>query len=332
MTKWLVNNWYQAYPVWWSLILLLPFSALYRLIMGLRRCLYRLNILKYHRLTVPVIIVGNISVGGTGKTPAVIWLAKQLQHAGYHPGIISRGYGGQAEQYPISVTPHSDPAHVGDEPLIISRQSHCPIIVSPNRVQAGEFLLQHHDCDVIISDDGLQHYALERDIELLIVDGKRQFGNGYCLPTGPLREPLSRLQSVDFIVHTMSQNDIDYTMNLIQTQAINIVDNSLVQALEYFHHKTVHAVAGIGHPERFFEQLQQQGITVIAHPFADHHPFQISDLDFNDDLPILMTEKDAVKCQHFDNNKLWFIPIEATINGKLARNLLTQLAGLYSNG
>ena len=175
MTKWLVNNWYQQdrYLLRWCLS---PLSMLYYIVIILRRYLYRLNLFTHTRLPVPVIIVGNISVGGTGKTPVVIWLAKQLQQAGYRPGIISRGYGGKADDYPQKVVSDSDPALVGDEPVIIHRQSNCPVIVSPNRVDAGLYLLQHYDCNIIISDDGLQHYALDRDIEIVVIDGFRQFG------------------------------------------------------------------------------------------------------------------------------------------------------------
>ena len=331
MTEWLVKSWYQRklHPLSWCLI---PLSALYRSIITLRRHLYRYNFLSHTRLAVPVIIVGNISVGGTGKTPVVIWLAKQLQDAGYHPGIISRGYGGHAEHYPQEVTFESLPSVVGDEPLIIHKQSQCPVVVSPNRVDAGQFLLHQHQCDVIISDDGLQHYALDRDIEIVVVDGEREFGNGYCLPTGPLREPFSRIDTVDFTLHTMSKRAVAFNINTIHGQAININQPSLEQPVESFNKQTVHAIAGIGHPARFFEQLRKKNITVIPHPFADHHAFTEGDLDFNDNYPILMTEKDAVKCQHFNNNKMWFIPIEISISGKLEHHLLTQLAGLSSHG
>jgi tetraacyldisaccharide 4'-kinase len=327
--KWLVNSWYQPHPIRW---LLWPLSVLYAVVISVRRLLYPLNIFKHHRLSVPVIIVGNITVGGTGKTPFVIWLAKQLQQAGFRPGIISRGYGGKAEYYPQLVTPQSDPSLVGDEPIIISRHTHCPMAVSPNRVAAGQLLIKQFDCNIIIADDGLQHYALGRDIEIVIVDGDRLFGNQYLLPAGPLREPLSRLQNVDFIVHNGGEPSTEFTMNLSQGQVINLTDPSITSELSAFNDQTVHAIAGIGHPERFFKQLTADGLKIYPHPFSDHHAFQQSDLEFNDDKPILMTEKDAVKCQSFAEKNMWYIPIDATISGKLNKQLLDKLAGITPHG
>lgn len=326
---WLINSWYKAHPIRW---LLWPLSAIYCAITSLRRSLYRLGIFKQYSVNVPVIIVGNISVGGTGKTPFVIWLAKQLQHAGFRPGIISRGYGGKAESYPQIVTADSEPSIVGDEPLIISRQSACPMVVAPNRVAAAKQLLEQFDCNIIIADDGLQHYALARDIEIVIVDSQRLFGNQYCLPAGPLREPLSRLNHVDFIVHNGDETPAEFTMTTSQGHAINLANPKLTRALSSFQNQTVHALAGIGYPERFFNQLSESGLTLLPHPFSDHHPYQANDVNFNDDLDILMTEKDAVKCQHFANKNMWYIPINATISGKLEQHLLTKLAGLPPHG
>tara|TARA_R110001583_G_scaffold177418_2_gene332541 strand:+ start:48747 stop:49736 length:990 start_codon:yes stop_codon:yes gene_type:complete len=329
MTQWLINSWYQPQPFRW---LLWPLSLFYQAILQLRNGLFHRGILKQRYLPVPVIIVGNITVGGTGKTPFVIWLAKQLQQAGYRPGIISRGYGGKAESYPQKVTPDSKPSIVGDEPIIISRHTFCPMVVAPDRVAAGKMLLQDYDCNIIISDDGLQHYALGRDIEIVIVDGQRQFGNKLCLPAGPLREPLSRLTQVDFIVENHGSGSADYTMSLAQLHAINLVDPTKKQALSSFIGQSVHAIAGIGNPQRFFDQLSSQGLKIISHPFNDHHLFQSKDLNFNDNQPILMTEKDAVKCQLFANSNTWYIPIEATINGKLDQHILQKLAGITPHG
>jgi len=327
--NWLINSWYQAHPIRW---VLWPLSLVYCFVIFVRRTLYRLGLFKQTSLPVPVIIVGNISVGGTGKTPFVIWLAKQLKEAGFHPGIISRGYGGKAEHYPQVVTPNSDPHLVGDEPIIIRRQSACPMVVAPNRVAAAKQLLDQFDCNIIIADDGLQHYALARDIEVVIVDSQRLFGNQYCLPSGPLREPLSRLKQVDFIVHNGSEAAAEFTMEISQGLAINIADPSMNKKVSDFQQQAVHCVAGIGYPERFFNQLSKSGLTVLPHHFSDHHPFQASDLDFNDELNILMTEKDAVKCQHFAKKNMWYIPIEATINGKLEQHLLNKLAELPPHG
>ncbi len=323
--KWLVNSWYQPHPIRW---LLWPLSVLYRMVVFIRKSLYKLGLLKQHQLTVPVIIVGNISVGGTGKTPFVIWLTKQLQQAGFKPGIISRGYGGNAEHYPQIVSPQSDPAIVGDEPIIISRQTACPMAVSPNRVEAGQMLLQHYDCDIIISDDGLQHYALGRDIEVIVVDGQRLFGNQYCLPAGPLREPLSRLHDIDFVVHNSNSASTAYSMSLLQGQAINLANPTLTKPLADFNSQTVHAIAGIGNPNRFFDQLSGQGLTITPHPFPDHHSYHASELHFNDDNAILMTEKDAVKCDSFASNNMWYIPIEASISGKLDQLIIEKLRNI----
>jgi len=327
--NWLTNSWYQPHPIRW---LLWPLSLLYRVIISLRKQLYVCNLFKQHHIAVPVIIIGNITVGGTGKTPFVIWLAKQLADAGYRPGIISRGYGGHAESYPQLLDKNSTPDIVGDEPVLIKRHSLCPMAVDPDRARAASFLVEHHRCNIIISDDGLQHYGLARDIEIVIVDGQRQFGNELCLPAGPLREPLSRLNLCDFIVFNSPQIPSDYAMQLHQGAAINLVDSTSTQVLEQFERQTVHAVAGIGNPSRFFNQLRQQGIVVIEHSFADHHAFTEHDLQFNDDKPILMTEKDAVKCQSFANRNMWFIPIEANIQGKLLDQLLIKLAGTDKHG
>jgi tetraacyldisaccharide 4'-kinase len=289
-----------------------------------RKQAYHFGLFKQHKIPMPVIVVGNISVGGTGKTPCVIWLVKQLKQAGYRPGIISRGYGSQAKSYPQNVTPTSDPILVGDEPVIISRHTQCPMAISPNRVEAAKYLLQHYDCNIIIADDGLQHTALGRDIEIVVVDSERLFGNGLCLPAGPLREPLSRLNKVDFIVQNGGES-AEFNMTLTQGAAVNLRDPSRTKSLADFSSQTVHAVAGIGNPERFFKQLSALGLTIHNHPFSDHHNFQQQDLAFGDDTTILMTEKDAVKCQTFATENMWFIPIEATISGKLEQQIFTLL-------
>ncbi|MFW5426673.1 MAG: tetraacyldisaccharide 4'-kinase [Methylophagaceae bacterium] len=325
--KWLLTSWYQPHPIRW---LLWPLSALYCCIIWCRKQAYRFGLFKQHKISVPVIVVGNISVGGTGKTPCVIWLAKQLKQAGFRPGIISRGYGSQAKSYPQNVTPTSDPILVGDEPVIISRHTQCPMAISPNRVEAAEYLLHHYNCTIIIADDGLQHTALERDIEIVVVDSERLFGNGLCLPAGPLREPLSRLKTVDFIVYNGGCSN-EFNMTLTQGNAINLLDPSITKTLADFSSQTVHAVAGIGNPKRFFKQLSASGLTIHSHPFSDHHNFQQQDLAFGDDTTILMTEKDAVKCQTFATENIWFIPIEATISGKLEQQIFTLLE-ISNNG
>mgnify|MGYP000158441983 CR=1 FL=1 len=329
--KWLINSWYKPQPIRW---LLSPFSALYRFVIALRKQCYRKGIFKQHPVAVPVIIVGNISVGGTGKTPFVVWLAQQLQQQGFKPGIISRGYGGKAEYYPLEVNKDSDPTIVGDEPILIARQTSSPMVVSPIRIEAAEYLLKHHDCDVIISDDGLQHYALARNIEIVIVDAERQFGNQCCLPAGPLREPLSRLQNVDFIVYNgkTTHPSHSFNMTLSAELAVNLSDTSISKSLNEFNGQEVHAVAGIGNPKRFFNQLNTFNIDVIPHEFNDHHPFQENDIHFDDNKTVLMTEKDAVKCQHLASRNMWYIPIEASVSGNLDQLIIQKLSGNNPNG
>lgn len=325
--QWLTDSWYQTnHPLRW---LLMPLSALYRVIIASRKILYRWGCLHSEKLSVPVIVVGNITVGGTGKTPFVIWLTQILQHAGYRPGIISRGYGADNNQFPRQVTRHSDPSDVGDEPVMLSRRCDCPVVVDPQRTRGAHFLIDQFDCNVIVTDDGLQHYALQRDIEIAIVDGKRQYGNGSCLPAGPLREPLSRLQQVDYIVtngETIQRNV--YTMELHQQAAVNLHDPEVRKPLIWFKQDKVHLVAGIGHPQRFFTQVESQGIQAQCHSFADHYAYQAADLQFADKRPILMTEKDAVKCQAFATADMWYIPVSARIDDRLAESLLNQLRRL----
>lgn len=306
---WLTSHWYQKTPVRW---LLSPLSGLFRLVSACRKIAYQQDWLTRQKLPVPVIIVGNISVGGSGKTPFVIALVLALKKAGYHPGVISRGYGGQSPVYPLDVTAETAAVHSGDEPKLIAQLTACPVAVAPMRAEAGRYLLSHYECDVIVSDDGLQHYALQRDIEIAIVDGRRGMGNGYCLPAGPLREPKSRLQQVDFIVwHGPTATD-KLTMQLQLDDAVNLQSGKST-ALETWRGQTVHAVAGIGHPQRFFSQLRQHGLNVVEHAFADHHVYQQNDLTFTEAYPILMTEKDAVKCRSFASADSWSVPATALI-------------------
>lgn len=299
----LVNKiWYQRHFLAYAL---LPFSGLYYLIITIRKALYKLGIKKITKFKVPVIIVGNITVGGTGKTPLVIWLAEFLRQQGFKPGIISRGYGGKNITYPYVVTPNSDAAQVGDEPLLIARRTKCTVVIAPKRVVAAQKLLASSNCNIIISDDGLQHYALGRDLEIAVLDGARRLGNDFLLPAGPLREPKNRLNKVDLIV--------------VNGDNMQLIPENVIKK---FKGKTVHAVAAIGNPQRFFQMLQSYNIEVIAHPFPDHHVFTATDLAFNDDLPILMTEKDAVKCENFSNAKYFCIPVTAELNKGFQQQLL----------
>lgn len=318
----LVDSWYRPTALRW---LLSPLSGLYRLITYLRRFAYQQGWFKSHQLSVPVIIVGNITVGGSGKTPLVIALAETLKQAGLKPGIISRGYGGNSPHYPLLITTETDTRHSGDEPKLIALRTGCPVVIDPNRPQAGQFLLENHPCDILIADDGLQHYALQREIEIAVVDGKRGFGNGFCLPAGPLREPRSRLNQVHFIVwQGGAENITPYTFELVLKAARQLTTGTLLP-LSQWSGKTVHAVAGIGHPQRFFEQLRQHSITVIEHAFADHHVYSAADLQFTENYPILMTEKDAVKCQLFASPKYWAVPATANLSAQLVADICHTL-------
>lgn len=314
----LTDTWYKDRIIgtW-----LMPLGFFFADFVRFRRFLYRIKVLKTQRLPVPVIIVGNITVGGTGKTPLVIELARLLTERGYKVGIISRGYGGN--KMTQQVTANSTVEQVGDEALLIAKQTTCPIAVSPLRVEAGRLLLAHHSCDLILSDDGLQHYALHRDIEIAVVDGERRFGNGFCLPSGPLREPIPRLNTVDFIVvNGEKTEEREYVMQLTGDHAINLVTGE-IKPLMQFMGNTLEAVAGIGNPERFFKLLGRAGLSINTHSFPDHHPFSASDLDFKN--TVLMTEKDAVKCMSFAKANHWFVPVKANVEPALIEKFLTLL-------
>ena len=290
-----------------------PLSRLFALVSGIRRFAYRVGLLRSHRFQVPVLIIGNITVGGTGKTPLVIWMARHLQRQGWQPGIVSRGYGGKSRQWPQQVRADSDPATVGDEAVVLAGATGCPMFVGPNRPAAVAALLQHTATNIVIADDGMQHYALARDIEIAVVDGKRRFGNAFLLPAGPLREPTSRLDSVDMVVTNGQGEAGEFSMKLHQPTVRPLRDEGQDTPTDIaaFAGTTVHAVAGIGNPKRFFDLLQRYGVEVQAHPFPDHHAFTDRDLDFTGAAPVMMTEKDAVKCRHLTCRNCWVVNIEA---------------------
>lgn len=293
----------------------------YCLLAAVRQRLYRLGWLKSGRLKVPVIIIGNITVGGTGKTPLVIWLAHWLRQRGFRPGIITRGYGGGSSHWPRCVGPDTPAAEVGDEAVLLQRRTACPVYAGPGRLEAGRRLLSEQDCDIIISDDGLQHYALERDLELVVIDGKRRLGNGLCLPAGPLRELPGRLRSVDLIVTNGEVAAGEQPMRVVGSEAFSVNRSHLPRLLESFSGQTVQALAGIGDPERFFTMLESVGIRVERHAFPDHHPFTVEDLSPFAGKTVLMTEKDAVKCEAFAGDNVWFVPADAVF----AKNFSSQL-------
>lgn len=290
---------------------LLPLAGLYQLVTILRRLSYRWGIQRPTDFPVPVIVVGNLSIGGTGKTPLVTCLAKHLQEQGYKPGIVSRGYRGNANAKPYQVSQTSSAFEVGDEPLMLLQQTGCPVVICKDRVAAVRTLLANNDCDCVLSDDGLQHMALARDIEIAVLDGKRRLGNGRCLPAGPLRESASRLTQVDFIVANgeVKADSNEYGMQVKPGLIYSVTDSS--KHLEVSNQQ-VHALTGIGNPERFFRSLQDMGFTVITHRFPDHHAFTKTDIDLDDEeAVIIMTEKDAVKCQRTADHRHWALAITA---------------------
>ena len=312
--------WYTRTPLAWPL---LPLSALYCGVVTARRWAYRSGLIKTHCFDVPVIIVGNLTVGGTGKTPLVIWLSQFLRAQGYRPGLIARGYGGKATHWPQSVTADSDPKLVGDEPVLLVRATGCPMVVAPDRVAAARALLAEHDCNIIISDDGLQHYALGRDIEIAVVDGERRFGNAHCLPAGPLREPARRLREVDLIVANGAARDGEFAMRVQIGEAVNLLSGERRQ-LHEFRSRSVRAIAGIGHPERFFAALRAAGLQFTAQAFPDHHAYRPDDVAGADDV-LLMTEKDAVKCRQVARDTFWAVSTHTEFGSEFGVRLLELL-------
>jgi tetraacyldisaccharide 4'-kinase len=330
MSNWLQKQWLIFTP--WH-ILLLPLSWVFGALVCLRRLLYKTGWLKSYRLDAPVIVVGNITVGGTGKTPLVIWLAEQLKLAGYRPGIVSRGYGGRTMQA-TEVLANSSPQIVGDEPVLIARRTKCPMFVGADRVAVGKSLLNAHpQCNVIISDDGLQHYRLKRDFEIAIVNSNQQFGNKFLLPAGPLREKVTRLQQVDAIVDS-GNADFSLAGSLsmpvfgleVHGEIFERIDQSEIkQAVSYFADKNLVAIAGIGNPERFFNQLSDFGLKFTRQVFADHYAFSAQDFVRLSDKTILMTEKDAVKCQAITLDDAWYLPITAVVSSSTNASLLASI-------
>lgn len=291
---------------WWSY----PLSGLYGAVVAIRRALYRAGVLRAVRLSRPVIVVGNITVGGTGKTPLTLALVEALRARGYRPGVVSRGYGGTRRE-PMLLDEAPNPSEVGDEPCLL-RLSGVPVAIGRDRPAAAQLLVDH-GCDVLIADDGLQHYRLARDVEICVIDGERRFGNALLLPAGPMREPPRRLEAVDFRVCNGGDPQAGEVMMMLRGGSVRALVDGHEEAIARFSGTRVHAVAAIGHPHRFFASLEAQGIEVIAHSFDDHHAFVPADLAFGDDLPVLMTEKDAVKCRAFVKAEWWSVPVKAEL-------------------
>jgi tetraacyldisaccharide 4'-kinase len=297
--SWLNKFWYGGVsPPWW----MMPLSAVYAAISGIRRLAYSRHLARSTRLPCPVVVVGNLSVGGTGKTPLVCWLAGQLIELGFRPGVVSRGYA-------RLVQAADDSNKVGDEAILLARRSRVPVATGRNRPAAAQLLI-NAGCDIIVSDDGLQHYALQRDCEIIVIDGDRRFGNGRLLPAGPLRESPARLERADAIVINGgdAENDGAMRMRLLATSAI-AMKYGTPKPLREFSGQPAHAIAAIGNPQRFFTMLRAVGISVVEHALPDHAKLGIDDISFPDDLPVLMTEKDAVKCRDIAGPHHWYVPV-----------------------
>ncbi len=331
---WLLRAWYDNGA---GYRLLLPLSAVYWLAITLRRAMYRSGLLQSRRVGVPVIVVGNVTAGGTGKTPTTIWLASALKRSGFRPGIVSRGYGGSRSGSPLRVDAASDPSLVGDEPVLLARRSCCPVAVDRDRVRAARMLVDD-GVDLIIADDGLQHLKLARDYEICVVDGRRWFGNRYVLPAGPLREPAARASEVDQMLVNGATAQTPETVTEQNAIAFELVANeaarlngSLVRPLRGFEGETVHAVAAIGNPGRFFDLLRRHGIEIIEHAFPDHARLARRQLEFGDDLNVFLTEKDAVKLGGDVADRYWSVPVELEMEASLAGAWLAQIDSRMRN-
>lgn len=314
-------------------LLLLPFSWLYGLIVLIRCWLYKISIFQSWKAPVPVIVVGNLTVGGNGKTPVVIYLVEQLKQRGYRVGVVSRGYGGKSQHYPLVLDEHTSPLLAGDEPVLIYQRTHVPVAVAPKRAEAVQALLAAHPLDIIVTDDGLQHYALQRDIEIVVMDGQRGFGNGWWLPAGPMRERIGRLTTVDLTIvngqlatEKLLHNSV--IMQLVPTQAVNVLTGDKCDVHQLAH---IQAMAGIGYPPRFFTMLKDMNIHLEeTYAFADHQSYQLEQLRLlaSPEQTLLMTEKDAIKCYQFAQSNWWYIPIDAILPESTMNILCNKIKGL----
>ena len=323
-SSFVVDSWYKK-SLW--LYLLYPFSLLFSYLTSRRRRKYIKNKEISYKSDIPIIVVGNLTIGGTGKTPLVKYIANELANKGYKPGIVSRGYGGKFKET-LQVTDETSVKETGDEAQILSKLN-LPFYIDRNRVRAVKKLTKDHDCDVIISDDGLQHYKMGRHIEIAVIDGKRRFGNNLTFPAGPLRESKNRLNSVDFIVNNSGPTEEDeYLMNISPSNFVHLKSGKSYSIDKWPMHNQIHAVAGLGNPGRFFDLLDKLGFDSVRHPFPDHHNFSSSDIFYLDHLPIVMTEKDASKCKDFDNNKIWYLTIDADVTNKFIDKLDKKLKSI----
>ncbi|MEP1445887.1 MAG: tetraacyldisaccharide 4'-kinase [Paraglaciecola sp.] len=328
--SWIDNMWYS--PSWYHwpvIVLLLPLTALFWGLSGLRRVLFRLKLKTSIEISVPVIVVGNISVGGNGKTPLVVYLANRLRQEGYHPGVLSRGYGGEGASYPMTVDADSSVVMAGDEAILMRRHINCPLVVDPNRPRGAMRLVDAHKCNVIICDDGLQHYALNRDVEIVVMDGQRRCGNQLLLPAGPLREGGWRLNAVDFLVlNGGSVINAEYLMSLESGRLINVKNPNKSISIKSLTLPII-ALAGIGNPQRFFSLLHKKQVKIKEQiSFVDHHVFREDDIP---DGPVIMTEKDAVKCTQIAHDDCWYLPVSASLTKQFESQLLHKLKLVAAN-
>jgi len=318
--------WSGESPLW---RLLLPLSWLYGLVSGGIRLCYRLGIKRAWRAPVPVVVVGNLTAGGNGKTPVVIWLVEQLTQRGLRVGVVSRGYGGKAASYPLLLNEQTTTAEAGDEPVLIYQRTGAPVAVAPNRAEAVRALLAQHNVQIVITDDGLQHYRLARDVEIVVVDGVRRFGNGWWLPAGPMRERAGRLKSVDAVITNGGVPHVgEIPMRLAPGQAVNLLTGERCNVAQL---QNVVAMAGIGHPPRFFATLEACGVRPQkCVPLADHQALSAHGVRalLNAGQTLLMTEKDAVKCRAFAEDNWWYLPVDAHLSGDEPEALLKKLASL----
>ncbi len=336
----LVEAWYQRR--WW-LWLLTPLSLLFYALSSIRRFYLKSRLVKKHHLSVPVIVVGNISVGGTGKTPLIVALCKHLKKQGYRPGVISRGYGSSAPYYPFVVNEKSSAEESGDEPLMIAVATRCPVVIDRDRCSAAKKIIEDCHVNVILSDDGLQHYRLQRDIEIIVVDQTRGFGNGFLLPAGPLRESISRLNTADFVIENNNSEsnggDLNNSVTPQHYSSMEIrpkrwvnLDSSAREIpidSDLFSGKKVHAIAGIGNPQRFYSTLDMLKIDYMPHSFQDHHQYITEDISFDDaNKTVVMTEKDAVKIKNIlpENHNYWYLSVESILDPDFLNRLFDKLS------
>lgn len=323
----LQQAWYRGHP---ALAVLWPLEQLYRWVVLRKRARFIAGQSDTYQAPVPLVVVGNITVGGTGKTPLILWLIDYCRAQGLRVGVVSRGYGARPPHLPWTVSASDSAEHAGDEPLLIVQRTGIPLVIAPQRAQAVQQLLAEQSVDLILSDDGLQHYGLARDLELVLIDDARGLGNQRCLPMGPLREPAERLETVDAVLFNGATADTNsgFAMQLQPTALVH-VRSGRREPLSYFpKQQKMHAVAGIGNPQRFFKTLEGLDWQPIAHAFADHAEFTAQDLQFSDDLPVLMTEKDAVKCRAFAADNCWYLQVAAQPSPAFSRWFAEQLKRL----